>query len=152
MIDEFLIRPDTDGKPRVAHIADSKANILNPKLEIFLHGHCYQKAQPPAGDGYPTGASATIAMLQAVGHTVRLIDDGCCGMAGAFGYETEHYDLSMQIGGLALFPAIQASLQGAARNIIHTAPGVSCRSQIEDSTGLKVSHPIAFLLYNSDVE
>jgi Fe-S oxidoreductase len=104
----------------------------------LLHGHCYQKAQPPAPDGYPSGVSATLAMLKAVGYEVELIDSGCCGMAGAFGYETEHYDLSMQVGELGLFPAIRAT----GGETIIAAAGVSCQAQIQDGTQREAVQPI----------
>ena len=75
-------------------------------MKVLLHGHCYQKARPPAPDGYPVGASATMAMLRMAGYQVDLIETGCCGMAGAFGYEDEHYDLSVKIGEMSLFLSI----------------------------------------------
>jgi Fe-S oxidoreductase len=79
-------------------------------------------------------------MLENVGYSVKNIDDGCCGMAGAFGYEIEHYSLSMQVGELALIPAIKGS------DIpIVAASGISCKSQIEDGTGRHAFHPISLL-------
>jgi Fe-S oxidoreductase len=108
----------------------------------LLHGHCYQKAQPPAGDGFPTGVPATVAMLKALGYDVELIDAGCCGMAGAFGYEAEHYDLSARVGELALFPAIRKSGAGA----LIAAAGTSCRSQILDGTARQAVHPVCLIV------
>jgi Fe-S oxidoreductase len=108
---------------------------------VLLHAHCYQKAQPPAPDGFPSGAAATVSMLQAVGCTVRLIDAGCCGMAGAFGYEAEHYALSMQIGEQRLFPAVRAA---SPETRIATC-GASCQPQIADGTGRAAVHPIQLL-------
>jgi Fe-S oxidoreductase len=105
-----------------------------------LHGHCYQKAQPPAKDGYPTGVEATQLMLQNAGYSVKTIKDGCCGMAGAFGYETEHYSTSIKVGELNMFPAINNS----AESII-CAAGISCKSQIEDGTGRQAVHPITLV-------
>ena len=113
---------------------------LDNRTIVLLHGHCYQKAQPPAKDGYPIGQVATIDMLENVGYSVTNIDDGCCGMAGAFGYEAEHFSVSMQVGELALIPAIKGS------NIrLIAAAGISCKSQIEDGTGRHVFHPISLL-------
>jgi Fe-S oxidoreductase len=112
MIDEFLIRPDHSAQPRLASL---KFRAEPERERVFLHGHCYQKAQPPAADGFPTGTGATLAMLQSAGYQVSLIEAGCCGMAGAFGYEAEHYQLSMQIGELALFPSLRASTSGTQR-------------------------------------
>lgn len=74
-------------------------------------------------------------------YTVHSIPSGCCGMAGSFGYEYEHYDLSMQIGNLVLFPAVQAA---KSREII-AAPGTSCRHQIKDGTGKTALHPVEIL-------
>jgi FAD/FMN-containing dehydrogenase/Fe-S oxidoreductase len=139
MIDEFLLRPDVNELVRLSKFV-SNNKMVNNRTNVLLHGHCYQKAQPPAKDGYPVGVAATVAMLENVGYLVKIIDDGCCGMAGAFGYETEHYSVSMQVGELALIPAIKGS------NIqIVAASGISCKSQIEDGTGLHAFHPISLL-------
>ena len=139
MIDEFLLRPDTDRLSGSSWLNSININDDN-RTEVLLHGHCYQKAQSLAKDGLPIGVTATEAMLQAAGFSVKIIDDGCCGMAGAFGYETEHYDLSMQVGKLSLIPTIKKS-----SNSIIATPGISCRSQIEDGTGRKVFHPISLV-------
>ena len=74
-------------------------------------------------------------------YSVDTIPSGCCGMAGSFGYEKEHYDLSMQIGELVLFPAVRS----AATDSIIAAPGTSCRHQIKDGTGAKAKHPVEIL-------
>jgi FAD/FMN-containing dehydrogenase/Fe-S oxidoreductase len=137
-IEEFLIRPGANGELRILRIGKQNRDNMINKMKVLLHGHCYQKAQPPAPDGYPSGVSATIAMLEAVGYDVKLIDSGCCGMAGAFGYETEHYDLSMDVGELGLFPAIRAT----GGETIIAAAGVSCQAQIQDGTQREAVHPI----------
>jgi Fe-S oxidoreductase len=139
-IDEFLLRPGRDEKPRILRVVDHSTTDYSPR-RVLLHGHCYQKAQPPAADGYPTGVAATIAMLKAAGYEVTLIDSGCCGMAGAFGYEAEHCEVSMQVGEIALFPAIRS----AAPDTIIAASGVSCRAQIQDGTQRNALHPITLL-------
>ena len=74
-------------------------------------------------------------------YEVQLIPSGCCGMAGSFGYEKEHYDVSMQIGELVLFPTIRKQ----AEDVIIAAPGTSCRHQIMDGTGRKAKHPVEIL-------
>jgi Fe-S oxidoreductase len=79
-------------------------------------------------------------MLKYAGYSVTTIDDGCCGMAGAFGYETEHYAVSMKVGELALLPAIRKS----ERSLI-AASGISCQSQILDGTGRQAYHPISLV-------
>ena len=112
--------------------------------KISLHGHCYQKARPPADDGLPVGQEATAELLRAVGYEVKIIPSGCCGMAGSFGYEAEHYKLSMAVGELVLFPEIRkkAALNGT---VSVAAPGTSCREQIADGTGVAAQHPIVLV-------
>jgi Fe-S oxidoreductase len=137
MIDEYLVRRrNSVGNPRIMRIADQFKNFSQEK--VLLHGHCYQKAQPPAEDGYPFGVSATIEMLETLGYEVELIQAGCCGMAGAFGYETEHYEISQKVGELGVFPAARSADQAT----IVAASGVSCKEQIQDAVSRKVVHPI----------
>jgi Fe-S oxidoreductase len=84
----------------------------------------------------------TVKMLELpAGHKVSLIPSGCCGMAGSFGYEEEHFALSQQIGELVLFPAVRSA---AAATLI-AAPGTSCRHQIKDGTGRIALHPVEIL-------
>jgi FAD/FMN-containing dehydrogenase/Fe-S oxidoreductase len=139
-IEEYLIRPGNDEQPRIFRVVNHP-DIRNSECSVLLHGHCYQKAQPPASDGYPSGIAATVAVLQAAGYQVDLIESGCCGMAGAFGYEAEHYELSMKVGELELFPAIRGSNQ----ETIIAAAGVSCREQIQDGTQRAAVHPVILL-------
>jgi FAD/FMN-containing dehydrogenase/Fe-S oxidoreductase len=102
-----------------------------PPATIKVHTHCYQKALGTA--------DKVLAMLRLIPNTtVEAIDSGCCGKAGAFGYEKEHYDISMAIGELALFPVVRAA---PAQTII-AAAGTSCRTQIKDGTRRKARHPI----------
>jgi len=102
--------------------------------KIKLHGHCQQKSL--------SGTGATVTMLSIPeNYSVETIPSGCCGMAGSFGYEKEHYDLSMQIGELVLFPAVR----NAGTATIIAAPGTSCRHQIKDGTGAKAKHPVEIL-------
>ena len=103
-------------------------------MTIHLHGHCHQKALSSMRD--------TIRMLQLpVNYRVKLIPAGCCGMAGAFGFEHEHYKVSMQVGELVLFPAIRDL---DAKQVI-VAGGTSCRHQILDGTGRVALHPVQVL-------
>jgi Fe-S oxidoreductase len=98
---------------------------------VLFHGHCHQKAL--------AGTAATVALLRSIpGADVIEVDAGCCGMAGSFGFEAEHYDLSMSIGELRLFPAIRAE----AEDTVIVATGVSCRQQIEHGTGRRALHPL----------
>jgi FAD/FMN-containing dehydrogenase/Fe-S oxidoreductase len=141
MIDEFLIRNGVDGQPRILRIDNFAEELNRDPQEIFLHGHCYQKSQPPAKDGYPIGVQATVALLERAGYRVELIEAGCCGMAGAFGYESEHYDLSMKIGELSLLPQVRH----AGEQKIIAASGYSCMTQIMDGTGREAIHPISLI-------
>ncbi len=101
---------------------------------ILIHGHCHQKAL--------SSESITREILSIPEHyEASLIPSGCCGMAGSFGYEKEHYELSMQIGELVLFPAVRNSDPGT----IIAAAGTSCRHQIMDGTGVKALHPVEIL-------
>jgi Fe-S oxidoreductase len=88
---------------------------------------------------------------------VELIDSGCCGMAGTFGYETEHYDLSMKVGGLKLFPALRALNRAAAKSAkknheveVICSSGSACRMQIRQGTGLEALHPIVLIRKSLD--
>jgi FAD/FMN-containing dehydrogenase/Fe-S oxidoreductase len=143
LIEEFLIRPGSDKKKRYLRVT----NTLNKnngfiKQKIMLHGHCYQKAQAPTADGFAVGQNASAELLKAFGYEVEIIPSGCCGMAGAFGYETEHFDVSMQVGELVLLPAVrQANGEGNAI----AAVGTSCRSQIADGTNIQAQHPIVLV-------
>ena len=96
--------------------------------------HCHQKALSSVDK------SAWILGLPE-NYEVEMIPSGCCGMAGSFGYEKEHYDVSMKIGELVLFPAVRKS---ATESII-AAPGTSCRHQIFDGTKRNTKHPIEIL-------
>ena len=101
---------------------------------IKLHGHCQQKAVSSLVPG-----KKMLSLPK--NYTVQLIPSGCCGMAGSFGYEKEHYDLSMQIGELVLLPTVRQQ----PADVIIAAPGTSCRHQIKDGTGRKAQHPAEIL-------
>lgn len=107
---------------------------------IVLHGHCHQKAL--------VGTSPAHKLLGLLGTDSRVteIDSGCCGMAGSFGYESEHYDISMQMGERVLLPAIRAADAGS----LIMAAGVSCRQQIEHGTGRTALHPAQVLRQSFD--
>jgi FAD/FMN-containing dehydrogenase/Fe-S oxidoreductase len=94
--------------------------------EILVHGHCHQKSL--------VGMGSTIRLLSAISDcTMTDLETGCCGMAGSFGYEREHYDISQTIGNLKLFPAIDEKPEKA----VVVAPGFSCRHQIKHFTGVE---------------
>ncbi len=125
LFDEFIAREEKAGRLSL------KASVNGRKA--LLHGHCHQKAL--------VGTGATISVLKAIGYEVNEVDSGCCGMAGSFGFEKEHYDLSLTIGNRRLAPAVKAV--AAPAEVV--APGISCRQQIEHLTGRKAKHPAELL-------
>jgi FAD/FMN-containing dehydrogenase/Fe-S oxidoreductase len=127
LFDEFLVREYHAG-----HIG--RDAFREVRADIWLHGHCHQKSL--------IGVGKSAEMLRMVpGATVHVIPSGCCGMAGSFGYEKEHYATSMAIGEMVLFPAVR----GAGPEAIVAAPGTSCRQQILDGTGVRARHPVEVL-------
>ncbi|MBM3941422.1 MAG: FAD-binding protein [SAR202 cluster bacterium] len=126
LIDEFLVRLKGQGK------LDLPFTDL-PKKVLF-HGHCHQKSLVGA-------ASSLQALRLPPNYQVELINAGCCGMAGSFGFEKEHYDVSMQIGALSLFPAIAAKEPDWEVAVM----GVSCRQQVEQGTGRRARHLVEVL-------
>jgi Fe-S oxidoreductase len=106
-------------------------------MDLKFHGHCQQKSIASTG---PTLRVLSIPE----NYRVEEIPSGCCGMAGSFGYEKEHYELSMKVGELVLFPAIRKAGEGT----LVAAPGTSCRHQILDGTGKLALHPVE-ILYNA---
>jgi len=127
LIDEFIANEIKKGNI-------SANQFTKATKQVLLHGHCHQKA---------LSSVAHSAWLLGVpeNYSVEVIPSGCCGMAGSFGYEKEHYEVSMQIGELVLFPAVRK----AKSDVIIAAPGTSCRHQIADGTGRKGMHPIEVL-------
>jgi Fe-S oxidoreductase len=105
-------------------------DALSPRLtrSVMLHGHCHHKAVAKMDDEE--------ALLRETGAVVETLDSGCCGMAGSFGFEADHYDLSMQVGELALLPAVRR----AAPDTLIVADGFSCREQIRQATGRNAVH------------
>ncbi len=101
--------------------------------QAVLHGHCHQKAL--------VGTTATETILELAGISVTTLDTGCCGMAGSFGYEAQHYELSMEIGELVLFPA----LREIDEETLVVAVGTSCRDQIADGVDQQARHPAQVL-------
>ena len=97
--------------------------------KVLLHGHCHQKAM--------VGTAATVAALKWAGYDVSEVDSGCCGMAGSFGFEREHYEISVALGNRRLAPAVKA----APPHTLVVAPGISCRQQIEHLAGRRAKHP-----------
>jgi FAD/FMN-containing dehydrogenase/Fe-S oxidoreductase len=133
LYDEFLLKEISEGNISAEDFEDTK-------MDIWLHGHCHQKAL--------VGVDKTAKVLDTLlpGAKVNVIPSGCCGMAGSFGYEKEHYKTSLAIGEMILFPAIRKAVtQSAGKPTIVAAPGTSCRQQILDGTGVKAAHPLEVL-------
>ncbi len=133
MLDEFLWDEVEKG-----HI--DKKSFTKESRKIYLHGHCHQKAL------------ASIVPTKKIlefpeNYTVVEIKSSCCGMAGSFGYEKEHFETSMKVGELVLLPAVRK----AEAEAIICAPGTSCRQQIKDGTGRTALHP-AVILYDALVK
>ena len=126
-MEEFLHREIEKG-----HI--TAESFTQATRKILLHGHCHQKSL----SGQEKSA---FIMSLPQNYSVEIIPSGCCGMAGSFGFEKEHYDLSMKIGEMVLFPAVRS---GGQESII-AAPGASCRQQIADGTDRKALHPVEIL-------
>jgi len=118
---------------------------------VKFQPHCHQRAEPPASDGLPPGSGATVHLLRSCGFDVELVDSGCCGMAGTFGYEREHYDLSRQVGALKLFPAIAAAQQSTPDMIV-AATGSACRLQIEQGASAEVEHPVRLIARHMEIQ
>ena len=104
-------------------------NFSKEKKEILLHGHCHQKTLSNIED-------AIWILSLPENYHVELIPSGCCGMAGSFGYEKEHFELSQQVGNLVLFPTIEK----ASSTTTIVATGISCRHQIADATTKRAVH------------
>jgi Fe-S oxidoreductase len=127
LIDEFLAKELESGRI-------NRDQFTSEAKTVKFHGHCQQKAI--------TSTAHTHKMLSIpVNYKVEEIKSGCCGMAGAFGYEKRHYELSMKIGEMVLFPEIRKS----DPETIIAAPGTSCREQIHAGTGVHALHPVQVL-------
>jgi FAD/FMN-containing dehydrogenase/Fe-S oxidoreductase len=119
LLEEFIVREKKEGR--------WKLDFQKQSAKALIHGHCHEKALI---------GSRFLKEAVALAYSVEEIDSGCCGMAGSFGFEKEHYDVSMAIGRRRLFPAVERQPEA-----IVVAPGVSCRQQVEHATGKKALHP-----------
>ena len=133
LFDEFIMREVAAGRI-------TTDDFKTDAVEIWLHGHCHQKAL--------VGTEKTVLAFKLLsGAKVHVIPSGCCGMAGSFGYEKEHYKTSLAIGEMVLFPTIRKAIENNTNvtPMIVSAPGTSCRQQILDGTGVHAVHPIEIL-------
>jgi Fe-S oxidoreductase len=169
LLDEFLLRSGEFNELRIANMERlSGGEKDSPPKKVHFHPHCHQRAEGPAADGLANGTTATVELLRSCGYDVELMDTGCCGMAGTFGYEAEHYDLSMKVGELKVFPKIrelspsqtlpnpqsnnrsllkksnvdlgEVPLRSEAVEVVSS--GAACRMQIRQGTGVNAIHPI----------
>ena len=126
-IEEFFAREITAGNIKAEAFTENHR-------QIALHGHCYQKVL--------SSQNHSVTMLSLPkNYSVEIIPSGCCGMAGSFGYEKEHYEVSQKVGELVLFPAVRKM---AGEKVI-AAAGTSCRHQIKDGTNVVALHPVEVL-------
>jgi FAD/FMN-containing dehydrogenase/Fe-S oxidoreductase len=126
MLEEFLFQELRSGRLHASDFPQRTGRVL-------LHGHCHQKAL--------SSLRPTKRILEACGYEVRILPTGCCGMAGSFGYEADHHEVSMQIGELVLFP----ELRKAEASDLVVAIGTSCRHQIADGVGKQAVHWVSLL-------
>ncbi|MEX2430705.1 MAG: heterodisulfide reductase-related iron-sulfur binding cluster, partial [Dehalococcoidia bacterium] len=129
MLDEFLVRLEGEDPDKVRALFHNR-----PKQDIQVHGHCHQKAI--------VGTAPTMKALALAGYQAELIDSACCGMAGTFGFEQEHYEISKAMGALKLFPAIEAE---SKRDWAVAVSGISCRQQIGHFTSKRPRHVAEYL-------
>ena len=127
LFEEFIVREAAKGKI-------SSSQFTSETKQIKLHGHCQQKA---IASTLPTRQMLELPE----NYSVTEIASGCCGMAGSFGYEKEHYELSLKIGELVLFPEVRKTDD----SVLIAAPGTSCRHHIAEGTGKKAFHPVEIL-------
>lgn len=128
----FLIEEFIQQEIELGNIKSSQ--FTSAVKTIRFHGHCHQKAL--------LNQTSSFAVLNLPkNYKVTIITSGCCGMAGSFGYEKEHYDISMQIGEQTLFPAVR----NTSKDVLISANGTSCRHQIKDGTQREALHPISIL-------
>ncbi len=125
LVEDFLATRWTEHPRRPA--------FAPPEGRVLLHGHCHQKAL----GGLEAGAGL---LRRIAGDRLEVLDSGCCGMAGSFGYVERRYDVSMAVGEETLFPRVRAMEPGD----VLCAPGTSCRHQVHDGTGRTAVHPVAF--------
>jgi Fe-S oxidoreductase len=124
LLEEFIVREKQSGR--------WKLEFQRKPEKALIHGHCHEKALI---------GSRFLKEAMSLAYPVEEVDSGCCGMAGSFGFEKEHYEVSMAIGKRRLFPAVDKN-----PTAIIVAPGVSCRQQVEHATGRRVLHPAEALM------
>lgn len=177
LLDEYLVRSDGFRSLRVGashdvilrerserrippHRGETLRFTHHDMLKVKFQPHCHQRAEGPSADGLPSGTGATVEMLKLCGYDVEVLETGCCGMAGTFGYEAEHYELSMRVGELKLFPLLtppppplrgtspkfdRSTVEFGGGRVRVVATGAACRMQIGQGTGVEAVHPIVLV-------
>jgi Fe-S oxidoreductase len=171
LLDEYLLRSDgfsalrvgrrlqgNDGKEEtlmdavsIRRAEQERGYPTTSDKKILFQPHCHQRAEGLADDGLPSGTNATVELLRVCGYEVEVLDTGCCGMAGTFGYEAEHYELSMKVGELKLFPLLKSFHREDAKSAKEDqwvgiiASGAACRMQIQQGADVKAAHPIVLV-------
>ena len=131
LFEEFLASENSKGRLELL-----KSKLQSPKQSIKIHGHCHQKSFDVMDS-----VLQTVCLLP--GAQAKLIESSCCGMAGSFGYEKEHFDISMKMAELKLLPALIED-----PNAIVVAGGTSCRHQIEDAIDREALHVAKLLSHH----
>ncbi len=159
LLDEFLLRSNEFNAQRVAKLVN-QPNFENQNLKIKFHPHCHQRAEGLSADGIASGANASVELLRACGFDVELSDAGCCGMAGTFGFEAEHYEVSMKVYERMGIRGIEnrgvesrewkVESEIAKSKIVNrkseiASTGAACRMQVRHGSGLEARHPIEWV-------
>ena len=126
MLDEYLLNEHSSGDLQLEFNESGSEKVL-------FHGHCHQKAFD--------SLDATVKMMENAGIEVETIPSSCCGMAGSFGYQSENYQVSMEMAELSLLPRVRKTSAGERV----AASGTSCRHQIQHGSGLTAQHPVSLL-------
>ena len=126
MLDEYLLNEHSSGELELEFNESDREKVL-------FHGHCHQKAFD--------SMDATVRLMEKAGIEVEAIPSSCCGMAGSFGYQSENYQVSMEMAELSLLPRVRKASAGERV----AASGTSCRHQIQHGSGLTAQHPISLL-------
>ena len=126
MLDEYLLNEHSSGELQLEFNQSGKEKIL-------LHGHCHQKAF--------NSMDSTVSLMEKAGIEVETIPSSCCGMAGSFGYQSENYQVSMEMAELSLLPRVRKASAGERV----AASGTSCRHQIQHGSEINAQHPISLL-------
>ena len=154
LLDEFLLRSSEFGALRVGRLGDQLGGEGNRNRKIKFHPLCQQRGEGLSADGIASGANASVELLRECGFDVELSDAGCCGMAGTFGFETEHYEVSMKVFEMAVNRGIVSRGVESSEWKVYTEPsrsveiastGAACRMQFQHGANVDARHPIEWV-------